>query len=169
VFHVLNRAVARHAIFQKDGDYEAFERVFAEALEKHPIRVLSYCLMPNHWHMVLWPAKDGDLTDFVRWLTHTHTMRWARPLPFKRDRPSLSRAFQVVPDSGRRPPLHGASLRGAECVACQLGRTGGGLEMVEPASAHTGDARVESLLHDWPLPMPTNWLSWVKEPRRTQN
>ena len=76
VFHVLNRAVARHAIFQKDGDYEAFERVFAEALETHPIRVLSYCLMPNHWHMVLWPAKDGDLTDFVRWLTHTHTMRW---------------------------------------------------------------------------------------------
>ena len=76
VFHVLNRAVARHAIFQKDGDYEAFERVFAEALEKHPIRVLSYCLMPNHWHMVLWPATEGELTAFVRWLTHTHTMRW---------------------------------------------------------------------------------------------
>src|SRR6266853_483700 len=76
VFHVLNRAVARHAIFQKDGDYEAFERVFAKALEKHPIRVLSYCLMPNHWHLVLWPAREGELTAFVRWLTHTHTMRW---------------------------------------------------------------------------------------------
>jgi REP element-mobilizing transposase RayT len=76
VFHVLNRAVARHALFEKDGDYEAFGRVFGAALEKHPIRVLAYCLMPNHWHLVLWPRRDGDLTNFVRWLTHTHTMRW---------------------------------------------------------------------------------------------
>lgn len=32
--------------------------------------------MPNHWHFVLWPREDDELTDFVRWLTHTHTMRW---------------------------------------------------------------------------------------------
>ena len=76
VYHVLNRTVARHALFQKDGDYEAFERVFTEALEKHPTRVLAYCIMPNHWHLVLWPSEDGELTAFVRWLTHTHTMRW---------------------------------------------------------------------------------------------
>src|SRR5207244_3632564 len=76
VYHVLNRAVARLPLFQKDGDYAAFERVLAEALARHPIRLLSYCVMPNHWHMVLWPKKDGELTAFLRWLTHTHTMRW---------------------------------------------------------------------------------------------
>src|SRR5438876_11287105 len=76
VFHVPNRAVARHAFFRKTADYQAFERVFTKALEKHPIRVLSYCLMPNHWHLVLWPSREGQLTEFVRWLTHTHTMRW---------------------------------------------------------------------------------------------
>src|SRR5437016_8795326 len=76
VYHALNRAVARLPLFEKDGDYAAFERVFALALEKHPIRLLSYCVMPNHWHMVLWPKKDGELTAFLRWLTHTHTMRW---------------------------------------------------------------------------------------------
>lgn len=32
--------------------------------------------MPNHWHMVLWPRAEGELTAFLRWLTHTHTMRW---------------------------------------------------------------------------------------------
>jgi putative transposase len=43
VYHALNRAVARLALFEKDGDYQAFERVLALALEEHPIRVLGYC------------------------------------------------------------------------------------------------------------------------------
>src|SRR5437879_12051621 len=40
------------------------------------MRILAFVLMPNHWHFVLWPENDHDLTDFCRWLTHTHTMRW---------------------------------------------------------------------------------------------
>lgn len=75
VYHVLNRAVARLPLFQKRADYEAFERVLALAAERHPLRVLAYSLMPNHWHMVLWPRQNGQLTAFLRWLTHTHTMR----------------------------------------------------------------------------------------------
>lgn len=74
VYHVLNRAVARLPLFQ--ADYDAFERVLAEALTTHPTRLLGYCLMPNHWHLVVWPERRGELTAFVRWLTHTHTMRW---------------------------------------------------------------------------------------------
>ena len=76
MYHVLNRAVARRPLFEKDGDYEAFERVLAQAMREQPTRLLAYCLMPNHWHMVLWPRHEGELSAFVRWLTHTHTMRW---------------------------------------------------------------------------------------------
>src|SRR5438093_2240206 len=76
VYHVLNRAVARLPLFQKDGDYDAFQRVLAEAVDEQPTRLLAYCLMPNHWHLVLWPQAEGELTAFVRWLTHTHAMRW---------------------------------------------------------------------------------------------
>jgi putative transposase len=32
--------------------------------------------MPNHWHLVVWPKKDGELSRFVGWLTLTHTQRW---------------------------------------------------------------------------------------------
>jgi putative transposase len=73
VYHALNRAVARLPLFEKDGDFDAFERVLVEAHHKHPTRLLAYCLMPNHWHFVVWPAADGELTAFLRWLTHTHT------------------------------------------------------------------------------------------------
>ena len=76
MYHVLNRAVARLPLFEKDGDYQAFERVLLEAMTKQPTRLLAYSLMPNHWHLVLWPQEDGELTGFVRWLTHTHSMRW---------------------------------------------------------------------------------------------
>ncbi len=76
VYHVLNRAVARLPLFEKTADYEAFERVLAETQQRHPTRILAYCLMPNHWHFVLWPREDDELTAFLRWLTHTHTMRW---------------------------------------------------------------------------------------------
>jgi putative transposase len=76
VFHVLNRANARATIFEKPEDYLAFERVLQEALDRVEMRVLSYCLMPNHWHLVLWPRRDGDLSKFMGWLTLTHTQRW---------------------------------------------------------------------------------------------
>jgi len=45
------------------------------AMHRTPIRLLAYCLMPNHWHMVLWPGKDGEITQFLRWLTITHRQR----------------------------------------------------------------------------------------------
>ncbi len=77
VYHVLNRGVGQMDVFEDDGDYGAFERVLAEALEREPgVRLLGYCLMPNHWHLVLWPRRDGELSEFMRWLTVTHTQRW---------------------------------------------------------------------------------------------
>jgi putative transposase len=73
---VLNRANARMTIFEEDADYEAFERVLAEGVERSGMRLLAYCLMPNHWHLVVWPRKDGELSKFVGWTTLTHTQRW---------------------------------------------------------------------------------------------
>jgi len=75
-YHVLIRANGRRTIFQKPDDYHAFERVVAEAWERVEMRILAYAVMPNHWHMVLWPRKDEQLSRFVGWLSLTHTQRW---------------------------------------------------------------------------------------------
>lgn len=58
VYHVINRGVGRRTLFHKEPDYAAFERVLAEAYQQVPIRILAYCLMPNHWHFVLWPRVN---------------------------------------------------------------------------------------------------------------
>ncbi|EGF28035.1 protein containing DUF1568 [Rhodopirellula baltica WH47] len=76
LYHVLNRANRRAKIFRKQQDYEAFESVLAEALSKDEVELFSYCLMPNHWHLVLRPKCDGGMSRFVQWLTLTHTQRY---------------------------------------------------------------------------------------------
>lgn len=75
IYHILNRANARVGIFESHDDYIAFEKVIQEAKEKTDMRILAYCIMPNHWHFVLYPRKDGDLSKFTRYLTLTHTQR----------------------------------------------------------------------------------------------
>ena len=63
-------------LFLKDGDFEAFERIIEQTLETCPMRILSYCLLSNHWHLVLWPERDGDLGAFMQKLTITHARNW---------------------------------------------------------------------------------------------
>jgi putative transposase len=76
VFHVLNRAVARHTIFATDTDYDAMQRTIEQARHEVPMRVLCYIVMPNHWHLILWPDEDHHLSSYMQWLTLTHTQRW---------------------------------------------------------------------------------------------
>lgn len=76
IYHAINRANGRLAMFEQDSDYEAFERIVEEAKTKIPMRIYAYTLMPNHWHFILHPFENNDLSSFLRWLTLTHTQRW---------------------------------------------------------------------------------------------
>ena len=76
VQHVLNRGNRRGRLFAKAGDYDAFLRAMLLAAAGVPgVRVLGWCLMPNHWHLVLWPTADGELSRFMLRLTTTHVRR----------------------------------------------------------------------------------------------
>ena len=70
VYHVLNRSNARVKLFLKEEDYAASERILDEAFLRVPLRILGYCVMPNHWHMVVWPRDglDHEVSDFLRWV-----------------------------------------------------------------------------------------------------
>jgi putative transposase len=76
IYHILDRDNARLTIFEKDGDFEAFEGVLEQAIARYGTDVLAWCLMPNHWHLVVILHEDGELSRFVGWLTLTHTQRW---------------------------------------------------------------------------------------------
>jgi putative transposase len=72
IYHVINRANGRATIFKNEKEYKHFEALLEEAKELLDMRILAYCIMPNHWHLVLYPRNDGDMSEFMRWLTTTH-------------------------------------------------------------------------------------------------
>src|SRR5262245_21661297 len=76
--HVLNRGHNRACVFHKDADFEAFVDLLAEASLRHPMRLLAYCPMPNHFHLALWPLADGDLRRWLHWMLRAHVRRYQR-------------------------------------------------------------------------------------------
>ncbi len=77
-YHVLNRGNAQAEVFHKVDDFAAFLQLMAEANERLPLRILGYALMPNHFHLVLWPCADGDLSRWMQWLLTSHVRRYHR-------------------------------------------------------------------------------------------
>ena len=75
IYHVLNRGNGRMLLFHKPADYQAFERVLTEGLQRYRMQLLAYCLMPNHWHLVLCPPTDRALGRFMGWVGVTHVRR----------------------------------------------------------------------------------------------
>ena len=76
VFQVLNRGNCRMTIFHKPGDYAAFVKILEQGRRRTGMRILGYCLMRNHWHLVLWPRRAEDLSRFMQWISTTHVRRW---------------------------------------------------------------------------------------------
>jgi putative transposase len=165
IYHVLNRANAGSPIFEKPGDYEAFERVLHDAHIRVPMRTLAYCLMPNHWHLVLWPRKDGDLSAFVGWLTLTHTQRWHA----QRESAGTGHLYQ-----GRFKSFPIQNNEHCLMVCRYVERNARRANLAERAERwrwsslwrrlndDTGDLVPFS---DWPLRCPRNWVAWVNEPQ----
>jgi putative transposase len=161
IYHALNRSVARLPLFQKETDYEAFERVMAEAHQKFPIEILAYCVMPNHWHFVLRPTREGQLTAFLRCVAHTHTMRWHAHYHTSGSGHLYQGRFKAFPveDDDHFYTV----VRYVERNALRAG-------LVAQAQAwrwsslwryESGDAEARALLARWPLPRPRNWTRQV--------
>jgi putative transposase len=77
-YHVINRGNQKSVVFHDEADYLAFMYLLTRAGERVPMRVLAWCLMPNHFHLVLWPRGDGDLSRWMHWLLSSHVRRHHR-------------------------------------------------------------------------------------------
>lgn len=156
-YPVLNRGNGRAEVFHKDGDFTSFLQRMAEANERLPLRILAYALLPNHFHLVLWPRGDGDLSRWMQWLLTSHVRRYHRhyhgsghvwqgrfkAFPIQQDEHLLTVLRYV-----ERNPLRANLVRKAENWAWSslVWRSG----VQRPA-----------MLSDWPIPCPRNWLARV--------
>ena len=161
VYHVINRSNGRSRLFGKETDYAAFEKVLTEALARTPTRVLGWCLMPNHWHLVVWPKEDGELSAFVRWLTHTHSQRWhAHHHSAGRGHVYQGRfkSFPMERDEHLLPVLRYVernALRGGLAKRAEDWRWG------SLWVRQQGPAELRRLLSAWPMEIPGDWVERV--------
>jgi len=168
VYHVLNRRNGRLALFEDGRDYAAFERVLQEGLNRTATRLLAYCLMPNHWHFVLWPREDGELSQFVGWVTMTHAQRWHafrrnagdghlyqarfKSFPIQKDK-----HFQIVCRYVERNALRAGLVDRAEHWRWS--------SLSQRAKPKT---KRPIQLTEWPVARPTNWRQLVNSPLNEQ-
>ena len=164
-YHTLNRANGRAPLFGQDADYADFLQTLADAQAEQPLRLLAYCVMPNHWHLVLWPERDGELSHFVGWPTLTHTQRWHA----SRGTAGSGHLYQgrfksfVVESDGhlltvcryveRNALRAGLVARAEDWPWGSLWQRLRGGEEGRPALA------------PGPVPMPLEWLEWVNAPQ----
>jgi len=73
--HVLNRGNGCAEVFHGPGDYQEFVNLLPLACERVNMRLLGWCLMPNHFHLLVRPYADGDLARWMQWLMTSHVRR----------------------------------------------------------------------------------------------
>ena len=163
-YHVLNRGNGRMRLFHKDADYAAFIRVLAEGLGKYPVDVHAWCLMPNHWHLVLRPRNVTALAGLMRWVGVTHVRRHHehyhtrggghlyqgrfKSFPIQRDDRHFLTVCRYVEANPRRA---GLVERAERWPWSSLGHDPSG-EQPAPRTA------------SWPVDRPADWARVVNEP-----
>ena len=165
VYHVINRANGRLRLFRKDEDFLAFYRVLRQACERTPTRLLAWCVMGNHWHFVVWPRQDGELSRFFGYLGLTHAARWQaahNAVGTGHVYQSRFKNFLIQRDAHlawvlryvERNPLRAGLVKRAQDWRW--------------SSLHArlnGPEEIKALLSDGPIEMPADWLAQVNRPQ----
>jgi putative transposase len=159
VYHVLNRGNAGATVFHKDADYGAFLKLLNEANERANMRLISFCLMPNHFHLVAWPREDGDLSTWMQWLMTSHVRRYHRHYnSFGHVWQGRFKAFPVQSDEHlltlmryvERNPVRAKSLSVRKAQNWPWSSVGTPAQEFERVRLHAG-----------PVKRPDDWLDWV--------
>lgn len=162
----MNRTWGGLELFQDSGDYEAFERVLAEAVGRWPeIRLCAYCLMPNHFHLVLWPRQAGILSRFMQWLGQTHAARW-HAHRHSRGRGHLYqsrfKSFPIQEDGHFLKVcryVERNALRASLAEKAELWRWSSLWVRLQD------EAAMKQVLAGWPLERPGDWVQRVNRPQ----
>jgi putative transposase len=162
VYHVCNRGARKGPLFTSDEEYTAFEGLLAEGRQRRPMRITAYCLMGNHWHLLLWPVGDRDLSCFLHWVETKHA-NW-----YRRQTDTVGEGAVYQSRFNARPIT---SLVDYLCVCRYVERNPLEAHLVERAeqwrwssAAQRASAEAALPMDDGPIPLPTTWLEIVNQP-----
>ena len=164
-YHVLNRRVGRLPLFDKPADYAAFEKILAEAHAQTKTRITAHCLMPNHWHLLLWPRHDSELSEVLRWITVTHTQRWHAHHHTAGTGPVYQGRFKSFPVQTDEHFLTVARYVERNALRANLVDRAEDWQWSSLWRHSQKDPKFTSWLSDWPVERPRDWLARVNRPQ----
>jgi putative transposase len=159
IYHVLNRGNGRMRIFHKAGDYEAFEQVLAEGLQRYQVDLLTYCLMPNHWHLVARPKTDEALGRWMGWVGVTHVRRYHEHYHNRGGGHLYQGRFKSFPVAEDDYFL--ALCRYVEANAVRAKLVERAEEWQWSGLWRRAHCSSDLPLSPWPLERSRNWIAWV--------
>jgi putative transposase len=159
VFHVVNRAAKRATLFDDVGDYEAFERVLMEAIERFNVALFAYCLMPNHWHLLIQTHDDRALSRCMHWLTTTHARRWQTARGLDGLGAVYQGRFKAIPIGGDQHFLWACRYVERNALRASLVQQAEDWPWSSLCYRHAESK--SSWLSEWPLAKPGNWVAHV--------
>jgi putative transposase len=151
-------------LFEKPADYSAFEKILAEAHPRTGIRISAYCLMPNHWHLLLWPRSDGELSEVMRWITVTHTQRWHAHRHSSGTGSVYQGRFKSFPVQTDEHFLTVARYVERNALRAKLVERAEEWQWSSVYRSGRQDAKLADFLSPWPMERPQNCIEWVNEP-----
>lgn len=161
VFHVINRGVRRLRLFEQAGDYRAWLVAFAEAHQQIPLDVFAYCLMPNHFHLILRPARDGDLAEFMRLGCGTHSKRWHECRGTRGTGAVYQGRYRAFPIASDRYFYNACRYVESNALRARL------VVRAEDWAWSTASVRGTNCnvlpLAEWPILQPRNWIELVNQ------
>ena len=160
VYHILSRGNGRQKVFHKDQDYEAFIHLMKEAKERYPIKLFAYCLMPNHFHMLLKPLHGKDLSRYMQWLMTSHVRRYHNHYGTTGHVwQGRFKSFIVQEDDHLL-----IVLRYVEGNPVRAGLTSTARDWVWSSHQEALGARANGFIDEIPIPLPDEWSRYVDEP-----
>jgi putative transposase len=161
---VVNRSAKRARLFETDRDYAAFEQVLRTAVARVEVALFAYCVMPNHWHLVLSPKADGALSSFMHWLTLTHARRWQTARQLDGHGAVYQGRFKAVPIETDRHFLWVCRYVERNALRAAL------VERAEdwPWSSLHSRSELSPELSQWPVSRPLGWAGEVNRPQTAQ-
>jgi putative transposase len=164
-YHLLNRRVMRLTIFEKEEDYAAFERVLAEGLGRPDApKLLAYCVMPNHWHLVGQAGDGTDLSTWMQWVAVTHTHRWHAHHHSAGEGPLYQGRFKSFPVQEDAHFLTLCRYVEANPLRAHLVDRAEDWRWSSLWARRHGEAGLGRWLKPWPVEPPRDWLAAVNRP-----
>jgi putative transposase len=159
IYHVINRGNGGQVVFQKDKDYEVFVNLMKEAKIRYAIKIFAYCLMPNHFHIVVMPHQSEDLSKWMQWLLTSHVRRFHKHYGTSGHIwQGRYKSFLIQKDSHLLTVLK--YVEGNPLRAGLVNSANNWLWSSHGESIHKGD---HSLIDEVPVELPKEWSKFVNE------